>query len=55
MTREDIIKTENKVYSRPKLLLDNTMHYCPGCSHGVVHKSWRKSSTNSVLNTTPSE
>lgn len=38
MTREDIIKTENKVYSRPKLLLDNTMHYCPGCSHGVVHK-----------------
>ncbi|MDE5912672.1 MAG: 2-oxoglutarate oxidoreductase [Muribaculaceae bacterium] len=38
MTREDIIKDENKVYSRPRLLLDATMHYCPGCSHGVVHK-----------------
>lgn len=38
MTREDIIKEENKVYSRPRLLLDATMHYCPGCSHGVVHK-----------------
>lgn len=38
MTREDIIKEENKVYSRPKLLNKNVMHYCPGCSHGVVHK-----------------
>ncbi len=38
MTKEDIIKEENKVYSRPRLLLDATMHYCPGCSHGVVHK-----------------
>lgn len=38
MTRADIIKPENKVYSRPELLSDNTMHYCPGCSHGVVHK-----------------
>ena len=38
MKREDIIKPENKVYSRPRLLDDNIMHYCPGCSHGVVHK-----------------
>ena len=38
MTREEIIKPENKVYSRPTLLDDNIMHYCPGCSHGVVHK-----------------
>ncbi len=38
MTNEEIIKEENKVYSRPRLLLDATMHYCPGCSHGVVHK-----------------
>lgn len=29
---------ENLVYSRPRLLTDNTMHYCPGCSHGTVHK-----------------
>lgn len=27
-----------KVYSRSKLLTDNIMHYCPGCTHGVVHK-----------------
>ena len=38
MTKQDIIKPENLVYSKPKLLNDNTMHYCPGCSHGVVHK-----------------
>lgn len=38
MKREDIIKPENKVYSRPRLLNRNIMHYCPGCSHGVVHK-----------------
>ncbi len=34
----DIKDPKNKVYSRPRLLLDATMHYCPGCSHGVVHK-----------------
>ena len=38
MKREEIIKPENKVYSRPRLLDENVMHYCPGCSHGVVHK-----------------
>ena len=38
MTREDIIKPEKLVYKKPTLLNDNTMHYCPGCSHGVVHK-----------------
>lgn len=38
MKREDIIKEENKVYCKPSLLNDNQMHYCPGCSHGVVHK-----------------
>jgi len=33
------IKTpENLVYQRPRLLNDCTMHYCPGCSHGVVHR-----------------
>lgn len=26
------------VACKPRLLNDNTMHYCPGCSHGVVHK-----------------
>lgn len=38
MDVNDIIKPENCVYSKPKLLNDNNMHYCPGCSHGVVHK-----------------
>lgn len=38
MTREEIKKPENIVAAKPKLLNDNTMHYCPGCSHGVVHK-----------------
>lgn len=33
-----LIKPENLVYERPKLLTDAVMHYCPGCSHGVVHK-----------------
>lgn len=34
----DIIKEENKVYSKPQLLEEVHMHYCPGCSHGVIHK-----------------
>ena len=35
---EDIIKTENLVFDRTKLLTDNVFHYCPGCGHGVVHR-----------------
>lgn len=38
MTIEEIIRPENKVYSRPALLTDNITHYCPGCGHGVVHR-----------------
>ena len=38
MTKEEIIKPENLVYKKPTLMNDNPMHYCPGCSHGVVHK-----------------
>lgn len=38
MTKEDIIKPENLVVKKPTLMNDNPMHYCPGCSHGVVHK-----------------
>ena len=38
MDINDIIKPENLVYQKPELLNDTTMHYCPGCSHGVVHK-----------------
>ena len=38
MENNDIIKQENRVYKRPSLLNEAHMHYCPGCSHGVVHK-----------------
>ena len=38
MTKEEIIRPENKIYSRPRLLTQNVTHYCPGCSHGVVHR-----------------
>ncbi|MBR6055377.1 MAG: 2-oxoglutarate oxidoreductase [Bacteroidales bacterium] len=38
MTKEEIIRKENLVYKKPELLNDVPMHYCPGCSHGVVHK-----------------
>lgn len=34
----EIIKEENLVYSKSKILTDNIMSYCPGCTHGVVHK-----------------
>ncbi len=34
----DIIKPENLVYGKTPVMNDNPMHYCPGCSHGVVHK-----------------
>ena len=37
-TEKDIISPENIVYQKPTLMNDTSMHYCPGCSHGVVHK-----------------
>ena len=38
MNEQEIIQEENIVYRKPSLMNDNPMHYCPGCSHGVVHK-----------------
>lgn len=38
LTKEQIINPKNLVYKKPELMNDNAMHYCPGCSHGVVHK-----------------
>lgn len=38
MELNEIISPENQVYSKPRLMNDNPMHYCPGCSHGVIHK-----------------
>lgn len=34
----EIVNPENLVYAKPELMNDTNMHYCPGCSHGVVHK-----------------
>ena len=38
MTKEDLIRPENIVKAKPSLMNDTAMHYCPGCSHGVVHR-----------------
>jgi 2-oxoglutarate ferredoxin oxidoreductase subunit beta len=38
MDVQEIIKPENKVYGKSPVLTDTVMHYCPGCSHGVIHK-----------------
>ncbi|MGI6189486.1 MAG: hypothetical protein GX041_01425 [Clostridiales bacterium] len=27
-----------KVFERPKSLTDKPFHYCPGCTHGIVHR-----------------
>nr|PZN10179.1 MAG: hypothetical protein DIU64_06715 [Caldicoprobacter oshimai] len=27
-----------KVFTRPKSLTDKPFHYCPGCTHGIVHR-----------------
>lgn len=26
------------VFKRPKAMTDKQMHYCPGCTHGVIHR-----------------
>ena len=36
--QNEIISPENLVYRKPALMNEVPMHYCPGCSHGVVHK-----------------
>lgn len=28
----------DKVFSRTEGLIDKPMHYCPGCTHGVIHR-----------------
>ncbi len=27
-----------KVFEKPKALTDATFHYCPGCTHGIIHR-----------------
>jgi 2-oxoglutarate ferredoxin oxidoreductase subunit beta len=38
LTREEIIKPENLVYSKTKVMTDNVTSYCPGCGHGTAHR-----------------
>lgn len=37
MEISEIVRPENLVTKKPALMTGKTMHYCPGCSHGVVH------------------
>jgi 2-oxoglutarate ferredoxin oxidoreductase subunit beta len=37
MSQHIIATPENRVYAKPALITDHTMHYCPGCSHGTIH------------------
>ncbi len=38
MLAKDIIKPENLVYQKTKLMTDNVLSYCPGCGHGTAHR-----------------
>jgi 2-oxoglutarate ferredoxin oxidoreductase subunit beta len=38
MNISEIINPAYLVYAKTKVMNDTPMHYCPGCSHGVVHK-----------------
>jgi len=38
ITLQDIIKPENQVYVKTKLMTDKNLSYCPGCGHGTAHR-----------------
>ena len=38
ITMQDIIKPENQVYVKTKLMTDKNLSYCPGCGHGTAHR-----------------
>jgi len=38
ITREEIIRPENLVYSKSRVMTDNITSYCPGCGHGTTHR-----------------
>jgi 2-oxoglutarate ferredoxin oxidoreductase subunit beta len=35
---KEIIKPENLVYKKTKLMTDKVLSYCPGCGHGTAHR-----------------
>ena len=38
MDTKEIIKPENLVYQKTKLMTDAPLSYCPGCGHGTAHR-----------------
>ena len=38
ITTKELIKEENLVYQKTRLLTDDVMHYCPGCGHSTTHR-----------------
>jgi 2-oxoglutarate/2-oxoacid ferredoxin oxidoreductase subunit beta len=38
MEVQNLIKPENLVYSKTKVMTDNILSYCPGCGHGTFHR-----------------
>ena len=38
ISTKDIIKPENLVYTKTKLLTDTPLSYCPGCGHGTANR-----------------
>lgn len=38
ITPEQIIALGQVVYQRPDALSDTSTHYCPGCTHGLIHR-----------------
>lgn len=39
MDIQEIIKNGELVYEKTSVLTEKEMHYCPGCTHGTVHKA----------------
>ena len=38
ITEETILAQGNVVYKQPDALSDALTHYCPGCTHGIIHR-----------------
>ena len=38
MAEQEVMLQEQLVYDRPHVLSDGTTSYCPGCTHGLIHK-----------------
>jgi 2-oxoglutarate/2-oxoacid ferredoxin oxidoreductase subunit beta len=38
VSAEAILAQGNVVYKRPDALSDTWTHYCPGCTHGIIHR-----------------